>query len=86
MKTETQTVPVRIYQSENQLMLAAPLPGLEPDDISVTIDGDKVVIKGHERGIGQHRRDVLVEEWRIGPYHREVSLPQNVDGTLTNAT
>jgi HSP20 family molecular chaperone IbpA len=67
-------------------MLAAPLRGLEVEDISFTIDGDKVVIKGDERGASQHRHDVVVEEWRIGPYYREVSLPQTVDGTLTNAT
>ena len=29
---------------------------------------------------------MLVEEWRIGPYEREVSLPQPFDGRLTNAT
>ena len=29
---------------------------------------------------------MLVEEWRIGPYYREISLPQPVDGNLTNAT
>jgi hypothetical protein len=29
MEHEPQTVPVRIYQAENQIMLA-PMPGLEP--------------------------------------------------------
>jgi hypothetical protein len=28
MESEAQTVPVRIYQAENQIMLAAPMPGL----------------------------------------------------------
>lgn len=41
MKTEGQNVPVRIYQSDTHIMLAAPLPGLEPEDISASIAADK---------------------------------------------
>jgi HSP20 family protein len=86
MASELQNIPVRIDQSDTHIMLAAPMPGVEPEDISLKISGDKVTIKGEERGVGQDRRDVLVEEWRIGPYYREVSLPQPVNGALTNAT
>jgi len=35
---QLQTVPVQVYQTENRLVLAAPMPGLEPPDISVVID------------------------------------------------
>jgi HSP20 family protein len=83
---QQQNVPVRIYQTDDRIMVAAPLPGLEPENIAVTIAGDRVIIRGEERGPGQHERDLLVAEWTIGPYYREVVLPQPVDGTLTNAT
>ena len=86
MEGETQTVPVRIYQAENQIMLAAPMPGLEAQDISVSINGKTVTIIGQERGPGQHDREPTVCEWTIGPYFREVVLDQSVDGVLTNAT
>ena len=86
MEAQAQTIPVRIYDAEEQLVLAAPLPGLEPENISVTLAGNKVAIRGEERGPGQHRRDVIMDEWTIGPYYREVTLPQPVDGNLTNAT
>jgi HSP20 family protein len=86
MATEQQTIPVRIYNADEHIVLAAPLPGLEPENISITISGDKVSIRGEERGPGQHRKDVVLDEWTIGPYYREVSLPQTVDGRLTNAT
>jgi len=86
MATEAQTIPVRIYNADEHLVLAAPLPGLEPENISVTLAGNKVSIMGEERGPGQHRRDVIMDEWTIGPYYREVTLPQPVDGKLTNAT
>jgi len=86
MVAESQSIPVRIFNADEHIVLAAPLPGLEPENISVTIAGSKVEIKGEERGPGQHRRDLIVDEWTIGPYYREVSLPQAVDGRLANAT
>ena len=85
-RSAAQEVPVRVYRSDRQLVLAAPLAGLEAGDITVTIDGPKVTIHGNVRGPRQHNLDLIEAEWSIGPYHREVVLPQPVDGMLTNAT
>ena len=38
-------------------MVAAPMPGLEPENISVTIAGVHLTIRGEEWGPGQHERD-----------------------------
>jgi HSP20 family protein len=81
-----QQLPIRLSRSENQFALAAPLAGLEPEDIHVTIDGKHVTIDGKERGPRQHRLDLLRAEWTIGPYHCEIDLPEEVDGALANAT
>ena len=81
-----QAVPVRVYQSGGRLMVAAPVPGLEPQDISVTVMGDTLTIRGELRGPHQDERDLLAAEWAIGPYYRELTLPQPVDGARTNAT
>ncbi|MGH2367571.1 MAG: Hsp20/alpha crystallin family protein [Chloroflexota bacterium] len=81
-----QTPPVRMYQSDGRIMVAAPLPGLEPQDISVTVTGDRVVIRGELRGVHQDERDLLMAEWAVGPYYRELTIPQPVDGARTNAT
>jgi HSP20 family protein len=83
---EYQKIPVRIYDREKHIVLAAPLPGLEAENISVVVGGRRVVITGEERGPRQHGPDVLVSEWTIGPYYREISLEQPVQGPLTNAT
>jgi HSP20 family protein len=83
---QPQQIPVRIYQTDDRIMVAAPVPGLEPENIFVTVVGDRVTIRGEERGPGQHERDLLVAEWTVGPYYREVTLPQLVNGALSNAT
>jgi HSP20 family protein len=86
MTTSAQVLPVRVYQTEDRIMVTAPMPGLEPENIAVRIDGDHVLIHGEERG--PHQRDLAlsIAEWAIGPYHRELELPEPVDGALTNAT
>jgi HSP20 family protein len=81
-----QSVPVQIHQTDTLIVLAAPMPGLEPQDISVVVAGDQVRIAGSYRGSRQDKGDVLVAEWTVGPYTREVVLPQPVNGPLTNAT
>ncbi|HEY1232093.1 MAG TPA: Hsp20/alpha crystallin family protein [Candidatus Binatia bacterium] len=86
MEREPQTIPVRISDSEDVILLAAPMPGLEPQNITVSITDHVVKIKGEERGTRQHELDLKVAEWRIGPYIREVSLDQPVNGAMTNAT
>ena len=84
--SEQQTVPVQIHQADDRIVLAAPMPGLEPEDISVTIAGDRVTIRGEYRGSRLEKEDILVSEWTIGPYARQIVLPQPVDGALTNAS
>jgi HSP20 family protein len=81
-----QQLPIRVYQSKNQFAVAAPMVGLEPEDIQVTVDGDRVTIHGDERGPRQHRLDLIQAEWTIGSYRREIVLPGHVDGTPANAT
>jgi HSP20 family protein len=86
MTTEFQTIPVRIYDRDKHIVLAAPLPGLEAENISVTVGSKKLIITGDERGPRQHGPDVVLAEWSIGPYYREISLHQVVKGSLANAT
>ena len=84
--TQAQGVPVRLFQSQQRLMLVAPMPGLEPENIRVTVDGDLVVIHGELRGPHQNDVQLVESEWSIGPYHREYALPQPVDGARANAS
>jgi HSP20 family protein len=81
-----QTVPVQLHRAQGRLVLAAPMPGLEPQDISVRIHHDRVTIRGEYRGSRHDQPETVISEWTMGPYHREVSLPQPVSGELTNAT
>jgi HSP20 family protein len=83
---QQQTVPVQLHQTADRLVLATPMPGLEAEDILITIRGDHLTMCGEYRGSRHDQPEILLSEWTIGPYYREVVLPQPVDGELTNAT
>lgn len=86
-KQKIQTVPVKVYRSTDRITVAAPLPGLQPEDILVTVTEDGyLVIHGEIRGMLKDIKELLIDEWSVGEYHRQLELPEPVDGSLANAT
>ncbi|MGQ0548678.1 MAG: Hsp20/alpha crystallin family protein [Armatimonadota bacterium] len=82
-----ETIPVNIYEEENRTMVATPVPGMEPANIGIDVDGRQLVINCGLRGPGQDRtKEYFLREWRVGPYRRIVTLPRLVDVSRANAT
>ncbi len=81
-----QHVPVTMYRSPERLTIAAPMPGVEPEDIRVEVADGRVVLHAALRATLKGDKEVLAEEWHAGPYHREVALPTAVNGELANVT
>lgn len=84
---QPQLVPVKIYGTDERLTIAAPMPGMEPEDIVVTVTPQgMVVLEGRLRGLLKGMKTLLANEWSAGPYFRMIPLPCPVDGTLANVT
>jgi HSP20 family protein len=84
---DVQGIPANVYRTAERVMIAAPMPGLEPEDIAVDIDeSGHVVLHGDLRGALKGEKDILQDEWTPGPYHRELQLPAEVDGERANVT
>lgn len=81
-----QHVPVTMYRTAERLTIAAPMPGAEPDDIRVEVADGRAVLHADLRATLKRDKQVLAEEWHVGPYHREVELPVVVNGELANVT
>jgi HSP20 family protein len=82
-----QQIPVKMYRTPDRLMVAAPMPGMEPEDIIVEITADGVLkIHGALRGLLKDVKELLVDEWSVGEYLRELELPDAVDGEHANVT
>ena len=77
-----QHVPVKVYRTRERLTIAAPMPGMEPADITVEITEDgRLILDGALRGALKGVKDLVIDEWSVGGYHRELPLPNSVDGT-----
>ena len=84
-----QEIPVKVYRTTDRLMVATPMPGLEPEDISVEVTNTcHIILQGQIRGLlkGDNDKELLTDEWSVGGYYRDVALPDKVDGEHANVT
>lgn len=82
-----QEIPVKVYKTDDRLMVVAPMPGLEPENILIEVtDNGHLILDGEMRGILKDVKELLLDEWSVGFYHRELELPADVDGASANVT
>ncbi|MFN2483491.1 MAG: Hsp20/alpha crystallin family protein [Candidatus Limnocylindria bacterium] len=83
--TDATAVPVNLYENDRELIVAAPMPGVAPEDIHVEITAERrLVLRARQHGPGQERIDYLVREWSYGPFERAIELPRDVDAPRAN--
>jgi HSP20 family protein len=87
-RVAVQQIPVKMYRAGDRLTVAAPMPGLGPEDISVEVTREGyLVLNGKLRGaLKTDAKEILADEWSVGPYHRNVLLPVPVDGPGATVT
>ena len=71
---ETMRVPVNVYESGTALVIVAPLPGVMPDDVSVTVEPGRVTIAADMRSPAP--KDYILHEWHYGPFERTLDVPE----------
>lgn len=70
---------VDVYESEGQVVVKAELPGVRKEDISLTVEDDRLILSGQSRQEeevqeeGFHRREL-----RYGSFRRAIALPSSV--------
>jgi HSP20 family protein len=71
---------VNSYVKDGTLHLEAELPGVEPGQLDVRIDGREVVIRGERRAVRtEEKTDFLIHESRFGAFERRLPLPDGAD-------
>jgi HSP20 family protein len=86
-----QTPPMKIYRSVDLLAVAVPMAGVGPGDISVEVTADgRLVVEGRLRAdptVGcASGNQVLLDEWTLDSYRREIVLSDAVDGPAATLT
>jgi len=78
---------IDVYQTGNEIVIKAPVAGVKPDDIDISINDDMVTVRGErkqEKEIKQE--DFYCQECYWGAFSRSVILPVNVASEKAKAT
>ena len=78
-------LPLDVYSTENELVIKASVSGVEPEDVGITIEGDRLTIKGETRAPLENV-EYHVQERRYGPFGRTLTLNIPVDADGAEAT
>jgi HSP20 family protein len=73
-------LPLDVYATPEEIVIVSSLPGLTPDEVDITIDGDRLTIRGELRPPLENV-DYLFQERSYGPFSRSLTLnvPVNTD-------
>jgi len=86
-QVKQQHIPVKVYRTGERLMIVAPMAGLEPENIVVEVtNDDHLILHGDQRALLKGVKELLLDEWSVGVYHRELALPVPVNATCANVT
>jgi len=83
---EAQTLALDIYETDDDLVVEASLPGINPDEVDISVVGNTLTIKGeHEEKKEEEKGKYHCRERRYGAFQRTVSLPVEVDANKAEA-
>lgn len=67
---------IDMYQTPNEVVVKAALPGVRPEEVDISVTGDVLTIKGeHKEEKEVKERDYLLREHRYGAFSRSISIP-----------
>ena len=72
------TPAVDIYETDNELVLVADMPGVDSDDLDIDLDDDTLSIVGKVK-LNQTPGDMLLSEYRMGNYFRNFCISDIVN-------
>jgi len=72
-------VPIVSYTEGDQLVIRADLPGVDPNDVEITVTGNMLKVAGRrEPSKEPEKQGRIRQEFSYGPLERTITLPQGV--------
>lgn len=79
--------PLDLYETEESIVVKAPLPGVKPEDVDISITEGILTIKGEAKSEEEVKReDYHRRELHYGSFCRSVPLPTEVEHGKAEAT
>lgn len=80
------TLPIDMHETDKDIVVRAPLPGVKPQDVEITVSGDTLLIRGEvKRDESIKRENYIYQEWRYGQFARALQLPKAVQADKAEA-
>jgi HSP20 family protein len=68
-----------IYETADNVVVKAALPGVKPDEIDISVTGNTLTIKGETKAETEVKKEnYICQERRYGAFSRSVSLPGGI--------
>ena len=81
------TPAVDIYEDENAITLEADIPGIDPNNLDIRVEGNTLHMKGERKFEKETKRENFYRvERAYGTFVRSFMLPQNVQADRIEAT
>ena len=83
---EGQLVPVDVYATTEEIVVEAILPGVKPEEVDITVEGNVLTIVGDTSSTVPAREGILLQEIRRGRFVRTLNLPEGLEPDKAVAT
>jgi HSP20 family protein len=83
---EGQLVPVDVYATKDDVVVEALLPGVKPEAVDITVEGNSLSIAGDTSAMIPGREGLLLQEIRRGRFVRTLALPAGLEPDKATAT
>jgi HSP20 family protein len=83
---EGQLVPVDVYATADEIVVEAILPGVKPEEVDITMEGNVLTIVGDTSSTAPAREGILLQEIRRGRFVRTLNLPEGLEPDKAVAT
>lgn len=77
-------LPIDAYTTDEELVITASVPGLDAEDVEITLEGDDLTIRGEIRAPLENV-DYLIQERPYGPFSRTLTINIPIDAEKAEA-
>lgn len=78
-------LPIDAFANEDAIVLTADVPGIKPEELQITLEGDTLTIRGEFKPMAE-TRNYLLRERLTGRFERTLTINTPIDAGKVEAT
>ncbi len=87
IKTGSWVPPVDIYETENEIVIKAEVPGVSQGDVEIKVEDDTLIIRGEKKFERDMEKETYHRAERVyGKFQRTFILPKSIEKDKIKAT